>query len=725
MVTSRYIQLCDYLLLEYIYTSNAPDNLEYRTTPGAPGEKYAGIYRIDNLHTGEYHFVNKGEPVNGKHITGNCLDWTAVPADKTQSRWVLTNVSGSGKNPFTTPSELILEDYSSKIPEVMYDAVKLHILSGYNFEGLDGFVLEVFFKETSQKNFKAASFCFSSDLTTQKLTFNPNPIMLGEKMYDKYLEFNVPALSKIQTEYWNNPSLDTGFAYNYSHPSVPENPYPGGYVQDSPVFFKMHELVGVETIDGIDYFNQKNTYTASVLPLDTFSSLGCTIKESEDGDYFEFYPTWQNTFIDNYISNLNSTGNNAWTVINEIRVIEQIGVDLKQTAQIIQHQNSNYDTPNYYRPIIRNASVAFSFTIHYIMKFFNAATSEQIIRTSTITSYDAKKYGLGLTKINIESNIKPVNVYNKIVNLKRISNNPSSSKPMGITTKYVNTYVDRYSLALNSNSNAISNEDAVIFYGQGELTIYISKFDNIVKFKMVKISQDNYAPVNLTNTNLFVNFILDNEETLSFPIEITDADKGECLVEIPRASSQRLLKTKKDTNFYIVSQNGNESLETLMYTGKFKDTNGLTSDIYEVKKPILDYIRDKEKELNELNVVLENDKLDIENQKTDLAVKSRKLNAQYKALKQAIIELPEDMQAAILAGFPDDVQIIENPKLETGDSTSITGIGSSSSNDQPIYKDSNVFTNLKPAIVDKTNIAKQTAETESKEAQQNETINKK
>lgn len=702
MVTSRYIQLCDWLLLEYTYTANAPDNLSYRTTPGAPGEDYIGVYKIDNIYTGEYQFVNKGNPISGSHLTGNCLDWSASPVDEKQTRWALTNVSGSGRNPFTSPSELILTDLSTIIPRVSYDTVKLHILSGYNFEGLDGFVLEVFFKENSKKNFKAATFCFSTDLTTQKFELNANPIFLGEKLYDKYLEFNVPALNQIQDEYWRNTGLVTGFAYNYSHPTVVENPNPGGYVKDSPIFFKLHELVNVETVDSIDYFDEKQLHTASILPVDSFSSLGCTVKESDDGDYFEYYPTWQNGFIDTYISNLNSSGDNDWSVINELRVIEQIGTTLKQTAQIVQFQDEGFDTPNYYRPIIQNAANAFSFTLHYIMKFFNRATSEQITRVATLTSHEPKKYGLGLTKINIEENIKPINVYNKVINLKRLSSNMPASKPMNVTTRYVNIYVDRYNVAINADSNEVK-DDGTVFYGQGELTIYLSKFDNVIKFKLVKLSQGEYIPIDITNCNIYMNFILDNEQTISIAAEKPQPEKGEGLVKIPRATAQRLLKQKKDTSFYIVGQYGDESLETLIYTGKYKNASNTSDDLFEVKKPILDYIKDKEESQTAQAQVLAQETQSLENAKTNLSIKSRNLKKQLEALKKVISSLPASLQAQFLNELPDSIDTVDAPQLDAGNAQVATGLGASSSNDQPIVEEnSSGISNVNPTGGDNT-----------------------
>jgi len=702
MVTSRYVQLNDWLLLEYTYSANAPDNLNYPTTVGLPGEDYIGIYKISNLITNEYHFVNTGNPINGKHLTGNCLNWSASPMNATQTRWALTNVSGSGKNPFTTPSDLVLDDYSSHIVTVYYDTVKLHILSGYNFEGIDGFALEVFFQENSQKKFKAATFCYSRDLTTQTFTLNPNPVFLGEKMYDKYLEFDVPSLSKIQEEYWADPSYVGSFAYNYTHPVISTNPNPGGFLKDSPIFLKLHELTNIETIDGIDYFDEKETFSASISPADTYSNLGCTIKESDNGDYFEFYPTWQNGFIDTYISNLNSTGDNDWTVINEIRVIEQVGVELIQTSQIIQFQHELYEIPNYFRPIVKNADSAFSFSIHYIMKFFNRATSEQIIRIANITSYEPNKYGLGLQKINIEDNIKPVKVYNKVINLKRLSNNSPIGKSMPITTKYVDVYSDKYNITVNADNNDVT-EDATIFYGQGELTIYLSKFDNVIQFKIVKLVQNSYNPVNLSQCNIYANFILDNEQTISVETTKSNAEAGECTLTIKRDLAQKLLKQKNDTSFYLIAQYDGSPLETVLYTGNFKDTSKITSNLFEIKKPLLDYIKEKFKEISDRQSSLDSEVLKLENDKTNLSRQSRELKKQLDAINSIMSSLPMKTQLEIKNALPNSIVTVDEPVLDDNISTGVpTGLGSSSSSDQTVFPDSGTSGTQNPPGGDNT-----------------------
>lgn len=701
MVTSRYIQLNDWLLLEYSYTANAPDSLNYRTTPGGPGEDYIGIYKISNSNTGEYQFVNMGNPVLGHHLTGNCLDWSASPVDQNQQKWALTNVSGSGNNPFTPPSNLLLEDYSDKMTRVYYDTIKLHVLSGYNFEGLDGFVLEVYFQENSKNKFKAATFCFSKDLTTQTFTFNTAPVMLSEKMYDKYLEFNVPSLYVVQEEYWADPSYVEGFAFNYTHPSVPQNPNPGGYLKDSPIFFKLIELTNVETLNDIDYFDLKDSVVASIMPSDTYSSLGCTIKESDDGDYFEFYPTWQNGFIDTYISNLNSTGLNDWAVINEIQVIEQVGTEFKQTAQIVQFQYDSYDTPNYFRPIVKYADTAFAFSIRYIMKFFNRATSEQIIRIANITSYEPNKYGKGLTKIAIEENIKPMKVYNKVINIKRLQNNTQVGRQMPITTKYIDVYVDRYNVAVNADNNDVK-DDGTIFYGQGELTMFLSKFDNVIKFKLVKLSQNEYLPINLSQSTVYVNFILDNEQTLSFETIKTNAETGEFTVTIKREFAQRILRQSKDTSFYIVAKTDDSVLESVIYTGSYKSSSAISNNIFEIKKPLLDYMRDKTSNLSALSTSLTNESEKLNNDKSKLSKQSRELQRQLNMIKSILPSLPIATQLQLQNNLPESIIVIDEPKLESGTTTYIKENPSSSSSIQPIIKNTGTSGTLNPPGGDNT-----------------------
>lgn len=698
MVTSRYIQLADWLLLEYSYTANAPDSLNYPAVPMTVGDDYAGVYRITNNFTETYQFANKGVPVNGKHVTGNCLDWSAIPVDKKQNKWAILNVSGSGNTPFDEYDELILEDLDDQSGVIYYDTCKLHILSGYNFEGLDGFALDVIFKEIAKKDFKAASFCYSADLTTQTLTLNPNPVLLGEKMYDKYVEFNVPALKYIQDEYWLDPSYAENFAYNFTHPTTAVNTSPGGYVKDSPVFFELREFVNVETIDDIDYFDVKNTYSASITQADNFSSLGCVIKESDNGDYFEYYPTWQDTFIDNYVDTLNSSGDNDWTVINEIRVFEQIGVNTKQTAQIIQFQNESYDTPNYFRPIITNAANAFAFTIYYVMKFFNKASAEQIIRTGTITSYEPKKYGLGLKKIDIEDGIAPLKVYNKVINLKRLSNNTAIGKPMPVTTKYVNVFNDRSSIAVNASINDVK-EDGTIFYGQGELLLYLTKFDNVVNIKVVKISQGAYVPVNLSQLEIYMNFIYDNEQTVSVQGDITSAESGEVSFTIKRDVALQILKQKKDDNFYIVVKSGTSSLETVLYTGKYKNltngagagtglSNSASNAFYNSKIPLLDYINSMLNKFKDCEATCTAEHAKLESERTKLAQASRLLQDQLSSILKIADSLPAATQAQVKNSLPSSIAKIDFPSTDTTAKVDTsTVVADSSSDNQPIVED--------------------------------------
>lgn len=654
MVTSRYVQLSDWLLLEYIYTANQPDDKNFDTSS-------VGVYKISNNITGEYQFVNLGTPNNGIHPTGNCLDWSMTAVNSTQSKWASTKI-GSGNNIFSVNSDIVLSDISDNMQNIHYDTIKVHILSGYNFEGLDGFGLEIIFKENSKKDFKAGSYCFSADLTTQGITFNPTPIILAEKMYDKYLSFSIPSLQFVQNEYWQNPSNTYNLGYHFSHVTTPENNNPGGYLKDSPILINLIELVNVTNIDDIDYFDIRNKYSASIQSSDSFSNLGCTIKESSDGDYFEYYPTWQGLFIDNYIANINSTGNNDWTVINEIHVREQVGTNIVQTAQIIQFQNDSYDVPNYFRPIIKNASNAFAFSIYYVMKFFNKASSEQIIRTANITSYDPKKYGLGLIKINIDENIQPLKVYNKVINLKRMQTSTvSNSKPLGITTKFVDVFIDKYNIAANTEKIDASPDST--FYGQAQLRIYLSKFDNVIKFKLVKHVNTTYIPVNVSSYNLYMNFILDNGQTLSIPIEKTNQEAGEFKVLVKRDDAQKILKQKNDHNFYIVSKTGTTSIETVIYTGIVRDSAMMASDLSSNYQSLTDYFNKRKAYLDEYERRLKLDHAKCEAERARLSKLARDMQNQLNAIKAVAATLPAAAQQQIKAALPNSIQPVETTLL--------------------------------------------------------------
>jgi hypothetical protein len=581
-VTSKYVQINDWCLVEYEYSTMSPKFLEYPTT----GTDAIGIYRITNKLTGEYHFCNKADLLDGKATTGNSLEWNLLPYSSNKNKWASSDIIYNAiLNP--SDSKYAIEDLSTTIHNdtLYYDTIRFHVISGYNFEGIDGFIAEVNFLENSGKRCAVSASAYLRDMTHGTFSFNPNPIMLGERMYDKYITIMIPSLYRIQEEY--NGTNQTLFGNLYSHPVLPNNPYPGGLLKDSTVYITLNELISDDTEEGVDFYTLNQKHTATVATTDMYSVLSCVIEESTNGDYFEYYPMWGDEFIVDYINSLNI--NATWSVIHNIKVVEQVGTTLTTTTDITIPQNTGFSAPSYFRPIIINAANAFSYSLLYTMRLINQSSGEQVIRVCNITKTDPKKYGLNLKRIKIDDGLQPMKVYNKIEELAIMQNTSTQVRSENMfSVKYVPRIVVQNSIALNLENSVTSTFNDVIF-GQGKCVLQLTPFDNVFKFKVLNIVKTEVLPMNISNYTIYLNFIMDNKQTISISSTKSDevnGSNGEIMFTISKEDSEKILNIKSNNAFYIVNKSNESDYETVIYKGKFElFTEGNSYD-KEFMKPI-------------------------------------------------------------------------------------------------------------------------------------------
>src|SRR5690606_34076927 len=89
-------------------------------------------------------------------------------------------------------------------------------------------------------------------------------------------------------------------------------------------------------------------------------------------------------------------------------------------------QNDNFNAPLFFRPVIKNGN-ATSFLVNYTVRLFNKKDSTQVIRRSTLTSFNINRYGKNVQKITLGSLPGGQKVYNKIVGAPVISGTYSIS----------------------------------------------------------------------------------------------------------------------------------------------------------------------------------------------------------------------------------------------------------------------------------------------------------
>lgn len=558
--TSSYIQISEYALIEYIYNSDTITTAQARPL------------RLYNNYSVEYYYVNNAQSLS---LTQNVLDNTATRLGREGTKWAYMDIDPVAPVINIDNNFTLTDLTSSVVSSIRYDKVKLHLLSGYDFPGLDGIILQIRWNEWNEngiggRNFNAASQVYVKG--EERIEFSLSPLFVGDRLYDKYIEFSVPSLSEVNFDFWNSPTATNTIGYNYTFNSV-------GFSQNSQITAQLFEIDTTLTERGNRYFITGESYTATFNPEDIYSYISATIQENDENDYIEYYPTWNGQFIEDFIPVLNTNGGN-WVVVNQLEVNEQIGSLFVNTYSLTSLQDTNLNQPAVFRPVIRNAAFAVSYNIVYTMRLMNRVNGQEIIRKSTYTSFNPKKYGEKLSKINVLEGYRPVKVYNKIVKMSEGDISQSvqyvGSPTVMTQTVFVNSYYDVNMISVDSTTT-VSEKLGGTVWGQGENTVFLTKFDNYVKFKIFTKSADKKQNISLdlnaTGMDVKLAFIYDDQSKIYInpylDQTVADPGAGEIMFRVDDSISTRLL-AGKTREYYLVNQNSNGD-EVLMYGGMFAD----------------------------------------------------------------------------------------------------------------------------------------------------------
>ena len=519
---SKYVQLNDFLLLEYEFNKS--------------GEETAGIQHVvANTILGRKQYFNQ----NSIGTLNNDLKLNSEPTDVKRTSWY-TSTDESSYWPFFDSSTSFSENYA-------LDTVKVHIVSGYNFDDIPGFLLQIGAMDTAGNMLDLTNFTWINQVTGNSvIKFSLNALYLGNKFYDKYVEFKVPSVQELGGDNISNlgqalsiaPLSDVYFTYS----TIPE-------------------------IDGDNYIIQERI--SLQLPVtsqaDNFNAF---IAQSTGGDFIEFYATWNDIIIGEYMGDIESgrirlyTSNNPndnfeefsdiygagaakWVVMHEIYVYEHIPGNSLLTQEYIFTQENNFTLPNYFRPVIKNADIASSYTIDYICRLTNRMDGTQIIRKASLASTDPQKYGRYFTRLNVDNYI-PYKVFNRVEGEASTIVQTTDNRK----SKFVKVFYDTTRVLLN-----MANE--VLPQGTGPL--FLKRGDGNYKFSFDRIDENaNNEPMNVDLSgayNYALLFVLDDDTKIEIPPTYSsnmNVTLGELEFKIMEAQTAKLLKQNNNSYSIII-----------------------------------------------------------------------------------------------------------------------------------------------------------------------------
>lgn len=572
-MTSRFISLTSYCLVEYMFEPLG--SLNFMTDD---------FVLLKNTNTELLQIFNTDASYSS---TRNIQDVSVVPI---------------GNNRFAyTDSEIVPNyiDYDNEITEtaisgynVVYDKVRFHFISGFDFAGFKGLILSIRNEQNNGINHLFSNILFSPETSSALLTFNPRPLFISNSTYDRFIDIKVPSIKNINDEYETSLSQATTFAANITPADIGYS----GFITNSPITLSLSECGKKEKLStnvGVKYdvFEVSENYTATVSQSNEFDNVGAYIGESTSGDFLEYYLTSNGAFPEDLISTLNNRNpSNDWIIIHQLSIFEQVGSGFINTAKQVIFQEDDYDEPLLFRPVLKNAGEAISMSVDLLCRLTNKLNGEQIIREASFSLLSPKKYGKSLINIPLSSEPQSQKVYNKLIQKNFESTKlfieptfaPGFDEDLKIklseplkSTEYIPVYFSNNNICISNVSKLAKKRDISdeVIFKPGKLRFILSPFDNTVKLKIYDIINQKAIPFDLNNNAAKYNLVFDTDGG-KISIENSNSDKLESLAQgiisfnVTKKDGKSILSSLTQT-VYITSIAQDKS-ENLLYTGEWR-----------------------------------------------------------------------------------------------------------------------------------------------------------
>jgi hypothetical protein len=561
----------------YVYTPTTNGKYAYEYSNLAGTDFIGGEIQVSDRASSLFSVPLADTGNDIRTATGQSGRYYAVPTDES-STWALlgNNLTYLNSTEWAGTNSSDLQPVpTGDVEAVWYDTIKLHLRTGYSFfgRGYDGFLFQTKVKRNSgiYNYFNSTVYLNSSNFEIQ----NPNPFILGESSYSKYIEIKVPSLVQMFStlDIPNEEFKNTFFGASGTN-SIPTT---ANYEFD----FKL--IDSVVTIGGYDYINVAEGKSLTLSQEDEYTDIAVHVEHATDGDYFKIYGTYNGNqaSFENYITGRIANSNDDITLFYEVQVAEQLGLNYINTFNNTFTQTSNYEEAIVFRPVILNSSVSSNFLLSVNLRIYNETDNTQIVKTASLIYAEPKRYGKKLLKLALNSNFAPSIVYNTLPNTsvnRELNQFVNSIRPSVGETKYVPVALDTYRIMGGSTSvtvdgAAVNDMTSIDYKKEGDGIITLSKVsDNYIKFKVAQPDGDSMKSVSLVNAEDLILIIKSGtiEQQISHDPSFPGVDLGvgEVFFKVPKSVAVRF--DQSDTNqfadkFYINIKNG--STESLLYYG--------------------------------------------------------------------------------------------------------------------------------------------------------------
>ena len=522
------------------------------------------IFDDTNFRAEDYRVLTNLKEKSKSYIstsTKNNVDNSLVLIDPMLSKYSPVDVNNFNflrlQNFFTSP--------------ILHDKLRIFFPSGFEFQedNYIGFYVNVYtYGFNNNTKYSLSSFYYTIDNINTIDLFNLHtPFYFDEQVWVKSIDLEFPSVNEI-----SGSRIITGSSNVPTSNSINQNlTYGEGVSTTDPIFIDFSFITSSRVTMDVPYFFTGDIFSASLPQTPEFTELGISIEESTQGDFFEICATYlgSNENMDEFEYKQRIFGTRI-QLEYIVTLFEENIMSSSQTFQV----SENLTKKILYRPIIQFSNTTAAIDVE--LRIVNLVDNSYISKFGSLGIVSSiNKYGLRLSRLNVDNRTINTNIYNLKVR------NTMLSEGVGVADGFVDIMrvpypimVDKYRiLAKSINSSTNSND----YVPNGLLEILITSFDNIIQFNIAQdINQEGEPiPYDLSlisnNSVLKLVFKSDNEKLEKLPFFEADNnyELGNVSFKIQEKDHKvlRRIFDKGYDNFYLVVSA--DKVNTQLYSGKF------------------------------------------------------------------------------------------------------------------------------------------------------------
>lgn len=480
-MVSTFLRLNDYLLLEYFY-----EEIEH-TTSDAP------VIKISSLYDNSVTVANLSKNVS---VT-DTLTKTLVDIEKNH---VAVDEEGIYLLDNSVDDRIYINKFnSSSVNYLMYNRLRIHVLSGYNFDDIDGFTLNAYILGYNKKLINLCNWFYLKN-STSELHFNTKPLKISESVFDKYVDVDILSVNHLLQLQDNSPETVKSL--------FGENIY-----EDHEVNLEVNLIQKTQNYGSYQFLS----FVYSPEPISTviqtksiYDTVGSFIDVNKSDCCFEFRAEYKGNSIEDFIYELNSRPGNDFYLNHTITVIEQVGQSFPIVDRYSTVQTDNYSRLFKYRPVIYS-KMANTVSLEHEIQLINRVDGNGFTVRGSLTTPVSSIKGSTL-KLNVPEGEHKI--YNKIATVKH---NLVHDLTEVTKTKIIPTYIKSNDISVDKEISILPFRNNIILKLssmekaiQPNLTYYLTflKSDN----SKIMVKETLAEDINRSNS-LF--FIIEEQTALS------------------------------------------------------------------------------------------------------------------------------------------------------------------------------------------------------------------